>query len=170
MRLIPKGDTLVTYYLLPLCGVNKTTFGKSFKTSYVNKEGTKVFVELKKNMVAPLYKEAVNYEAEIVIGTTKFVTFKLPLNMHESAQRFIEGKYSHMSSTAKKIIYKTSTLPYNKRAGSFAVSSPILQALDRTKTLRTFLLDYIGETDLPPNAEFIDKPRETWFVENRILD
>jgi len=41
---------LVTYYILPLVGVNKLTFGRSYKASYISKDGKNVYVELSKNM------------------------------------------------------------------------------------------------------------------------
>jgi len=50
--------------------------------------------------------------------------------------------------------------------GSFSVSSPILQALDKTKTLRSHIIDYLG-IEVPEGNELIDLPQDWWFIENR---
>jgi len=165
--IIPKGESLVTYYMLPLVGVNKLTFGRSFKASYIDEKGLKIYVELSKNMHNPTYKRTENYVSEILNEGTLFVVFNIPAEFQKDAAFFIFGEYSQMSTKAKKRIYLTSSLPYNASMGSFKVSHPILQALDRTKTLRTFLLEEIGLTSLPETSELIDKPSEDWFIEHR---
>ena len=167
---IPKGDSLVTYYMLPLVGVNKITFGKCFKASYIDKDGFKIYVELKKNMTSPLYMENPNYICDIMYKDTRFIQFVLPAMYELDGIKFVEGRYSEMSKGAKNVIYKTSTLPYNATKGSFTVSSPILQALDKTKTLRTYLLNTLGIRTLPDSSEFIDKPRAEWFIEKRFTN
>lgn len=165
--LIPKGETLVTYYMLPLVGVNKLTFGRSFKSSYIDDYATKLYVELSKNMHTPVYKTNVNYLTELMHNSIKFVVFNIPEEFSTDAQLFTMGAYSRMSKPAKKKIYLTSSLPYNASMGSFTVSHPILQALDRTKTLRTFLLKELGIRSIPTTNELIDKPHQSWYIENR---
>jgi len=166
--LIPDGDTLVTYYLLPLLGLNKTSFGRSFKSSYLNKAGSKLFVELGVNMKVPIYKGNINYLTEVSVKNKLFVIFSIPEYMVGDTQLFIAGRYSEFSRDAKKVIFKTSSLPYNKTMGSFKMSNPILQALDRTKTLRLHLERTLGIEALKDSAELIDKPEESWFIENII--
>lgn len=154
--------------MLPLLGINKLSFGRSFKTSFIDKKGLKVYVELKKNMHTPTYKGNVNYMSEVVHDRKLFIIFNIPLEYLKDATYFIQGKYSKMSRKAKNCIYLSSSLPYNASMGSFTVSHPILQALDRTKTLRMFLLKELGITAIPENNELIDKPREDWFIEFRL--
>jgi len=166
--LIPDGDTLVTYYVLPLVGLNRKSFGNCFKASYVNQEGLKIYVELKKNMVAPSYRTNPHYISEMVIDGTLFVIFTVPSVFIVDVELFIRGQYSEMRKQAKQVIYHTSTLPYNKTMGSFTMSHPVLQALDKTKTLRGFLINELGVTTLAESDELIDGPHESWFIENRI--
>lgn len=167
--LIPEKDTLVTYYILPLLGVNKDSFAKSFVSSFISKDGQHVYVELSKNMVSPNYKSTVTYLTEIVKERTLFVVFRVPLELKEDVNWFLSGSYSKMSNKSKKIIYATSTLPYNRTMGSFSMSHPILQALDKTKTLRQFLDIYLNlRPILPESAELIDRPAEHWFIEHRL--
>lgn len=165
--LIPEGDNLVTYYILPLVGVNKNSFGNSYKTSYLNVSGDTVYVELSKNMVVPSYKSSANYSTELAINGVLYVLFHIPTYFFPDVRYFIRGDYSKMSNEAKKIIYTTSTLPYNKTIGSFSMSHPILQALDKTKTLRVFLSDYLDIKPLPDSVELICSPDPWWFIESK---
>ena len=153
--------------MLPLVGVNKLTFGRSFKTSFIDERGLKIYVELKKNMHTPTYKANANYISEVVSDGKLFILFVIPVEYLNDSACFVLGEYSKMSAKAKKRIYLTSSLPYNASMGSFTVSHPILQALDKTKTLRSFLLKALGLTAIPENNELIDKPDESWFIEWR---
>jgi hypothetical protein len=166
--LIPEGDNLVTYYMLPLIGLNRKTFAGSFKTSYIDETGLKIYVELKRNMTSPTYKSSPQYITEMVIDRAMMILFTIPSQYIPDAYKFMLGKYSEMSKEAKKIIYETSTLAYNKKMGSFSNTHPILQALDRTKVLRAYLIDELGVETLPESAELITVPEKHWFIENRI--
>lgn len=167
--LIPDGDTLVTYYMLPLVGLNRKSFGASFRTSFVDREGLKVYVELGVNMTVPSYKSNVNYISEIVHNGSLIILFFMPPKFHADIALFLQGKYSEMSREAKNVIYKTSTLAYNKTMGNFKMSNPILQALDKTKTLRKYLEDKLDIKSLPDSAELIQSPDDGWFIENRLV-
>jgi hypothetical protein len=164
---IPEGQNLVTYYMLPLVGVNKLSFGTHFKNSYIDKQGLKVYVELKSNMLSPLYKQNPNYITDLVLGNKRFIQFVLPSRFIADSYFFVRGSYSKMSKEAKKIIYLTSTLPYNATMGSFSVSHPVLQALDKTKTLRTFLNNTLG-LELKLDEELMESPHNSWFIESKI--
>ena len=166
--IIPPGENLVTYYMLPLLGLNKSSFGSSFKTSYIDKEGSKIYVELSKNMKVPSYKYNGFYVAELVVEGNLMIMFNIPASMAGDARMFIEGRYSEMSKEAKNIIYNTSTLPYNKNMGSFKNTDPILQALDKTRTLRVWLQSRLGLKELPESSELITKPLNDWFIEYRL--
>ena len=159
----------MTYYLLPLVGVNKLTFGRSFKTSYVDASGLKLYVELSKNMHTPNYKTNDNYISEVLVENVLYIMFDIPMEYLNDAAHFIVGTYSKMSLKAKKCIYSSSSLPYNSSMGSFTVSHPILQALDKTKTLRTFLQHELGIEAIPETNELIDKPHKEWFIEHKLL-
>jgi hypothetical protein len=166
--LIPEGDNLVTYYVLPLVGLNKNSFGKHFGGSYIAKDGLRVYVELSSNMTSPLYKSNPNYISEMVYKGKLILLFSIPSEFIADIRHFIFGRYSQMGEGTKKIIYATSTLPYNKTMGSFMQSHPILQALDKTKTLRTFLIDHLRVETIPDSAELITRPEESWFIEYHI--
>lgn len=166
---IPDGENLVTYYVLPLVGVNKKTFGRHFKNSYITRDGLKVYVELASNMRSPVYRNSPCYVAEIVIKNNLFIQFNVPGPYIKDTACFITGKYSDISRAAKNIIYRTSTLPYNSKMGSFNVSHPLLQALDKTKTLRKFLNETIRPAEeITADRELAPSPDEDWFIEHRL--
>jgi hypothetical protein len=119
-----EGENLVTYYLLPLVGVNKKTFGLKYDNSYINKEGTIVFIKLKSNLATPLYRKFANYTSEVIINNSLYIQFTVPEEFRKDVQFFIKGQYSRISREAKKIIYKMSTLPYNKTMGDEFIDSP----------------------------------------------
>lgn len=166
--LIPEGDTLVTYYILPLIGLNKKSFGNCFKDSYIDKRGLKIYVELKKNMISPAYKQNPYYISEMVHKHSLLIIFTVPSIFLNDVACFVVGRYSEMSRDAKKLIYSTSTLPYNKTMGDFNNTHPVLQALDKTKTLRSFLINELHAVTIADSAELINPPYEHWFIENRI--
>jgi hypothetical protein len=162
--LIPSGDTLVTYYVLPLLGLNKKSFGNRFRTSLLDFNGN-LYVRLTADMEKPTYKENLNYKTNIVIGKYLYASFSIPAEFHEDFKKFLIGSYSSFSKEAKNIIYATSGLPYNKAVGKFSLSHPILQALDKTQTLRDFLKKFFDVQELAENGELIDKPKKDWFIE-----
>ena len=164
---IPDGDNLVTYYMLPLVGVNKKTFSRSFLSSYITKDGLYIYVELKSNMQSPIYRSSPCYITELVIENKLFIQFQLPDKYISDSANFILGKYSKMSRDAKKIIYRTSSLPYNSKMGDFSVSHPLLQALAKTKTLRTFLTNTL-DIKLTEDEELAESPNDEWFIEHRL--
>lgn len=169
--LIPKGDTLVTYYILPILGLNRKSFGRPFKTSLISGDGLKVYVHLRRRMLSPTYKSNPYYITEILLGKELYVIFTIPSTAIGDSKKFLGGKYSHMSKETKKLIYNGSTLPYNKTSGSFKMSHPILQALDRTKFLRAHLEEVLGFEEIPETAELIDPPsaHPEWFIESRTI-
>ena len=169
--LIPEGDTLVTYYILPILGLNRKSFGRPFKTSLISKDGLKIYVHLRRRMLSPSYKSNPYYITEILLGKELYLIFTIPSSAISDIKLFLDGRYSHMSKETKKLIYNGSTLPFNKNSGSFKHSSCILQALERTKFLRAHLEDVLGFETIPETAELIDPPsaHPEWFIESRTI-
>lgn len=165
---IPDGENLVVYYILPMVQVNKVSFGRSFKNAYLSEDGSTVYVELTKNMHNPLYKRNPNHITDVVKSGVLFAVFKIPAKFYSDVLQFMNGQYSKFDSKTKKLIYQTSSLPYNATKGSFSVSHPVLQALDKTKTLRDFLQKYLDINTIPNSDELIDPPNATWYIEHRL--
>ena len=155
---VPKRDTLVTYYILPLCGANKKTFGNAFRASYISKKGYNVYVKIGRRLVTPHYKQDPQYRAEVIIKGDIYLIYQIHLDHVQNLDLFREGRYSEFSKEAKKIILKTSTLPYNKSSDSHKLSHPSLQALSRNKALRNYLENFLQCKEIPGTNELRDKP------------
>jgi len=167
--LIPEDDNLVTYFVLPLVGASINTFGKvAYKTAYINKNGTEVYVELRKPMISRTYAASYNYKNTVVIFGVTFIVYDIPPQYYPDIELFKKGLYSKMSKETKRKIYAGSGLPYNQTMEDFTVTHPILHCLASTKRMQTFLIAYLDVRQLADSGEFIDPPDETWFVENRI--
>ena len=166
--MIKEGDTLVTYYMLPLVGVNKRVFGRKFKSSFISKSGDTVYIQLTSEMTGDGYTKTDAYKTNVVLNKKLFAIYEIPEEYRKEGVLFTKGLYSQFSAKAKKVIYNGSTLPYNKVSGDFKVSSPILQALDKTKVLRGYLKTMLGITEIPESKELIDTPHKEWFIESHV--
>ena len=164
---LKEGENLVTYYVLPMVGVNNVVFGNLFRNSLLAKDGTRVYVQLKKKMNSVGYTKVDSYITDLNISGKLYAVYNVPSKFDEEIQLFLKGKYSQFKPSTKKIIYAGSGLPYNKKVGDFKLSSPILQALDKTKVLRFYLLKTLGVDTLPNSSELIDVPEDSWFIENQ---
>jgi len=165
--LIPKGDTLVTYFVLPMLGINKNVFGRKFKTSYLS-QGEEIYVELKSETDSKIYASNNNWLYDVNIDETFYSVFLIPEDKRSDLELFKKGLYSQISRDTKKLIYRTSTLPYNKSMSDFKVTHPILHALDNTKVLRKFLEQYLNVKYLSVTGELIDAPTANWYIEERL--
>lgn len=167
--ILHREDNLVNYYVLPLVGVNYHLFGRKFKKAFINKELTKVFVKVSDFPMGKGYSSNSTHLSDAVLEGRKYVIYNIPSKFRKDLTLFKNGKYSKMSRETKKIIYNGSGLPYNKKVSDFRITSPILQSLDKTKVLRKYLNTYFGMT-IKSNAEYIDEPEPSWFIENELCN
>jgi hypothetical protein len=163
-----ENENLVTYYLLPLVGINKTIFGRKFINSYLDPNSFRIYVRISSEMESIGHSIRDSYVTEAVINKKRFVIYQIDAKYHLDVRLFLLGKYSKFKLSTKKVIYVGSSLSYNKSIGDFKMTSPILQALDNTKILRQHLLDSLGIETLPDTAELIDLPDKSWFIHNQI--
>jgi hypothetical protein len=163
-----ENENLVTYYLLPLVGVNKTVFGRKFVNSYLDPDLFRIYVHISSEMHSVGHSVRDSYVTEAVIQEKRFIIYQIDPKFHVDVRLFLLGRYSKFKATTKKLIYIGSSLSYNKSIGDFKMTSPILQALDNTKILRQHLLDTIGIETLPDTAELIDLPDKSWFISSQI--
>jgi hypothetical protein len=161
-------ENLVTYYLMPLAGVNKQVFGRKFVNSYLDKTKMIIYIHISSKMTSEGYKKASCYVSDVVIKDKIYCLYKIPQKYFKDLEFFIKGKYSLMNKETKKLIYKGSSLPYNKSVGDFKVSSPILQALDKTKVLRYYMINHLNIKMTEETNELIDIPNKSWFIESQI--
>ena len=96
--LIPENDNLVTYFILPLVGASINTFGKTtYKTAYINKNGTQVYVELKKPMISRTYAASYHYKNSVVIFGVTFIVYDIPPQYNEDIELFKKAYYELMT-------------------------------------------------------------------------
>jgi hypothetical protein len=165
--LIPRGQNLVTYYILPLVKINRKSFGRAFHSSYIDRAGKQIFCRLRRPPVSFLYRENDHYLTELYLNDQLYIVFEVPEWHERDVQRFIAGKYSEMSKEAKKLIYNVSTLPFNKKSGSVRLFDPILQALEKTKEARRWLIERLGIEELEGSAELMPAPEDWWYIEHQ---
>lgn len=159
---------MCTYYLLPLIGINKFSFGvlTNFRNCYVNPQGTELYVEcyyLGTSLDSNPYlirKESNPY--------TSVYVFSLPEKWQSDFKLYKQGKYSKFSTEAKDLIRHQSGLRYKAiNDDGFPTTDIRLLAIDadpaRRNILRTKLSGYL-DVPIDENAELLDAPSESSFI------
>ena len=156
-------ESLVTYYILPLCGISYRAFGIHFLDCRLAKNHKEVVVTLMPFCEEEYFKN-VNFKCEHTDNLTTFVRFTIPEKFKSSVEEFAKGNYSKMSPGAKENIYKHSGLHYNKSVGDHKVTDMKLLALSKHKSLRLWLMDNCG-LKLCDKGEFIvlENPNSIYY-------
>jgi hypothetical protein len=160
-----RSDNLCNYYILPLIGLNKLSFGKedNFVNSYLTTDLCNIVVKLKEPLGSyekhKAYKTDYNSEDGLIT-----VIFTLPQNFRATAAKFKEGAYSQFSYEAKQLIKTKSGLNYKVPDGKGSVtSSKKLLALDKDKDLRTIMEKELA-VKISPDAELYSIPEPHEFI------
>lgn len=169
---VVKLHNLCTYYLLPLIGINKYSFGLSinFRNCYVNPEGTELYVKVYyllfslKNHPALLRCEGDAHPVYV---------FALPENWQYDFECYKAGKYSKFSKEAKGLIQSNSGLRYRALNPNGNPTTDLrLLAIDedesRRRILRNKLSEYFG-VRIEEDAELLSPPPESSFTIIRSL-
>lgn len=154
-----------TYFILPLIGLGKFGFGpeENFYNSYIGYNG-EIAVAIKDKSITTIFMQNAYYLTDFDVqmndemqGTV--ILFKLPDEFIPDLKRFMDGKYSEMSSTAKENIRKFSGLPYREAiAGSSKVSThKLLLVLDKSPELRAWIENRC-DVVIPEHQELLEKP------------
>lgn len=164
-----RSDNLCNFYVLPLLGLNKTSFGgsKNFINSYLSKDTQFAVVMLKEAI--PSFEEhpqyAVDYKDDQ--GNTILV-FSIPIEFKPTMVKFVEGKYSQFSDRAKQLIKQKSGLNYKAPVGGGKVSTAReLLALDKDPDLKKVWEQELG-VKLAVDAELMDIPNDRNFYDLRV--
>lgn len=157
-----------TYYLLPLIGINKFSFGVTinFRNCYANPDGSELYVTVYYTLTS--LKDHPNLlRIEGKPGAPVYV-FSLPEQWKADFQLYKLGKYSKFSTDAKDLIRNQSGLRYKAvNSGGIITTDIRLLAIeadaDRRDILRKKLSEYLDCT-IPADAELLDAPSESSFV------
>lgn len=160
-----RSDNLCNFYVLPLLGLNKTSFGggSNFINSYVSEDSKYVVVELKEPKGA--FESHYCYQFDFQTNQATMIVFSIPSDFLPTVQQFREGKYSQFSVEAKELIKKKSGLNYKLSIGGGKVrSARELLALDKDKDLKRLLEEELA-VKLHTDAELMDIPNEGNFYD-----
>lgn len=159
---------LCTYYLLPLIGINKFSFGVTinFRNCYCNPDGTELYVTVYYTL-SSLTNHPNLIRIEGKAGAPVYV-FSLPQKWQLDFQLYKQGRYSKFSNEAKELIRNQSGLRYKAINPNGQPTTDIrLLAIeadpDRRKILRAKLSEYL-EVSIAEDAELLDVPPPSSFV------
>lgn len=154
LDILPEGQNLCTYYILPFIGINKDTF-PGFINSYISFNG-KVIVEL--DQIPELeYWDHPQYVTDFEQDGHLYIVYLLPASYNKELALFLEGRYSEYEKGSKSLIYRQSGLDFNKSVGGTISTHPLLLVLAKHDNLRKLLEDTL-EVVLPSNGELWEKP------------
>jgi hypothetical protein len=159
---------MCTYYLLPLLGINKYSFGvaENFKNCYAHPEGEELYVSVY-YLLTTLKNHPLLLRTEGEPGAPIYV-FSLPKKWQADFQLYKQGQYSKFSAEAKAAIIAGSGLRYKAMNPNGTPTTDLrLMAIDDDKArrdiLRNKLQEYLG-SDISEDAELISPPPESSFT------
>lgn len=154
---------LCTYFLLPLTGVNKSTFGEyRFRQCWLSRNHKELIVSANKGVNQIIEKDLQknqNYTWYSHVAGIDYFCLQIPEQFTKEVARFLNGKYSKFSEESISIIEKNSTLKFNYEVpgDDSIVTDRKLLALKLSKVLKESLENDIG-VHLSDDAELLDKP------------
>ncbi len=163
LGIVPEGHNKSVYYLLPLMGFNKFSFGgeQNFINSYVSYNGRVVVLIKDKNLLNEYWNDP-HYQTDFDVEYKKgeygtMLVYEIHSSFHADLERFLNGKYSSFSEEAKNTIKKKSTLAYKHKVSGQEVTHKMLLVLDKSAVLRGFIENNLGIA-LDDSAELLEKP------------
>ncbi len=174
--LITEDDTILNYYVLPLVGLRKGSFGTSFVRTFINREGTLVYV-LAKNLS---YQEDIsknsNFQDIMYLNCAPYYIFKIDTRFTPDIKLMLQGKYSKISNYSKSLIKHNSGLLYghevNRGGHKQVITSKPLYALDKSPVLIPYYQEKLKLTDqevldciVTPDVELMNRFEEFDFIE-----
>lgn len=167
-----RSDNLCNFYILPLIGLNKLSFGgvNNFINSYVSNDDKHIVVEMKEAKTN--FQTHKNYVTDFVTDKVA-VVFNIPQEFADTISKFRQGKYSHFTAQVKKIIKDRSGLKWKvvvagpsredgKKNTLTARELLIFGDEEDHQALRETLEDELG-VRLPKDAELISVPDDNNF-------
>lgn len=167
---------LSTYYLLPLLGLGKLSFGapQNFVDCYVTPTGEYLVVKLR--MMAPfLYHHPEYIRDSMTPDNCVDVVFRIPDEFANDVAHFMTGKYSQFSHRTKELIRAYSCLLYRMPHPTTGKSTTDarLMALEDDEEQRLILrrkLEHELDIVLSEEAELMSKPSDRNYIELTQVD
>jgi len=149
---------LVTYYLLPLAGVNFCSFGSYQRKS--NLKSVKLDIKNLKLIcftynIANVHYTAFNVAAfDKKIENDNIIIYNFPARLTKTIKAFVTGKYSTIPGSIKQHIKKNSGLP---------ATHDIILGLDKDPRLKKYLEEKLNII-IEDHAELLEAPKKEWFL------
>lgn len=155
---------LCTWYLLPLTGLSKFSFGEGlFINSYLEPKKLWIIVQIPDlNLASDLLRfRAIKTWSNDRGG---FLAYKIHQMWLMDVRCYLAGAYSKFSDELKSTVYELSGLPYKESDGNGGVITDMrLMALEGKEELRQFLRDELNVDDLP--EELLSPPSPESFMD-----
>lgn len=154
---------LCTFFVLPLLKINKFSFvtKTNFVESYLDQEGTSIFVEL---IDTVFMEHRMDHHPQFAglwkrnEGAGRFIQYHIPAGFERDLRMFMQGKYSRMSDKAKDLIRIHSGLAFRcKEPNGDIITDTRLLALDRSPLVKQMWEEQLG-VRLDEHAELLSIP------------
>jgi hypothetical protein len=163
---------LVTYYLLPLLGINQFNFGQdNFVNAFVDVAGDKLYVHVKDLYYIEDPYHSQWYHSTITVEGKNMIVFELPIKWKNTFTLFREGKYSLFTKAAKSTIIRNSGLRWKVETVDEETNMPLtmsdarLLALNRTDSLIKALAEDLNvDPVMLRDQELISPPKDSEFI------
>lgn len=160
---------LCTYFVLPLCLVNKLRFGgkENFLNSYLSPDGKYIYVEIVSDLFLLGIDDLPEYKL-IEFRDSYFVEFKIPEQWSKDVQLFMKGQYTKLSEGAKRRIREGSSLKYREYVGTVMSTDFRLMALANSDTIRSMWEELIFDDNelgrMSIGEELLSIPDESSYI------
>lgn len=161
---IKRSDNLCNFYILPLLGLNKLSFGSgNFINSYVSKDDKYIVVEVKEPKTS--FQDHDGYVTDFIAEGKVTIIFSIPEGSEDTLSKFKAGKYSEFTEQVKQVIRTKSGLKWKVPSGNKkTLTAREILALDKDSDLREKMEDELG-VKIPKNAELMSVPHESNFYD-----
>lgn len=158
-----KKTNLCTWYLLPITGLNKFSFGEGlFVNSYLDKNRLWIIVQVPDLLLVPRYLMA--YSAKNWQNDRGgFLAYEIDSMWSTDVQSYIQGNYTMFSGSLKALICEMSGLTYQELDSGKTHTDIRLLALQGDETLKQYLMEELQVSELP--EELLPKPSIESFMD-----
>lgn len=155
--------------MLPLIGLNPTSFGTDkFVNSFIDETNKYIVVQLNGH-ISTLVSNHANYRFGYTKDEFNYAVFEVPEFYKPDVEKFRQGKYSQFSEQAKALIRKKSGLKYRiPKLGGYVETDKKLMALDKDPLLRSDLEERLG-VKIDEEAELASIPGEDNFLQLELV-
>ncbi len=164
---------LCTYFILPLIKLNKFKFAheSNFVNSFLSPDGLYIYVQVVEHIFIEHILDLHPQYDGLYTNQDKhnLIRYKIPSRFKQDVVLFMKGKFSALSSNAKKAITKYSGLIYKDlNENGIVVSDIRLLALEQSPIVKEMWEEYLKVT-LSKDSELLSIPSSECYIEPKYL-